>query len=310
MEARRKSIIRRWETQVGIGVAVACFSVMGVFIGLKVGGGEKADAPASASQAKDVQHSQGAADVESALRAEKASGVELVVWDERRPLGIPDLGEPGAEMLDPQLELFREQGGYVETEGGLAQLHAPAGETAGGVSETENLSSPHPFVGALPGALPEKSPAIELSSKDVTAAAGAMVAAAEKAAVAYPRVHTVKSSDTLMGIAKEHYGDVSKWTLIFDANGLSDKDVLFVGQKLTVPSPDHKVKQQAVVKKASLSRGGSPGAAHRVQSGDTLQKLAKIYYNDESKWKMIQNANKGSLSGRETLNPGEILVIP
>lgn len=315
MTTERKSIIRRWETQVGIGIAVACFSVMGVFIGLKVGEGNKTDAPASMLQAKKAQPSQKApGSVETVLLTEEASDAEAVMRAEERSLGMPDLDVSKERVLDPQVEFRYEQDVSVGTEGTVAQAQTP-GKTAEGILE-ESSAMQHLMRG-LPGEVLENPPVTASSSEGTgmvksAAAGGAPEKSADKApAVAYPKVHTVKSSDTLTSIAKEHYGDGSKWMLIFNANGLSNKDVLFVGQKLTIPSPELKVKQQQpVVKKASLSRSSSPGVAHRAQGGDTLQSLAKVYYNDESKWKIIYDANKRSLSGRETVKPGEILIIP
>lgn len=309
MATGRKSIIRRWETQVGIGIAVACFSVMGVFIGLKVGEDKKTDVPANVVQIKKVPHSQGAAGVESVAQAKEVSRVETVVKAEEQPVGIPDLDELNTKTFDPRSEFRYGQGESTEAGSELVQASVPPGTMGRALG---NPPMPHPFSMGLPGEALEEPPAIESSSEDMVAVTGAAAgsAAEEKAAATYPKSHTVKPSDTLMGVAKEHYGDVSKWMLIFDANGLSNKDMLFVGQKLTIPSPEYKVKQQPVVKKASLRGSGSPGVAHRVQSGDTLRSLAKVYYNDESKWKIIYNANKGSLSGRETVKPGEILIIP
>lgn len=304
MITERKSIIRRWETQVGIGIAVACFSVMGVFIGLKVGEGKKTDAPAGVPQAKKAQFSQKAPSVETVLRAEEVSETE------ERPLGTPDLDVSKEKVLDPQVEFRYEQDVSVGTEGIVAQAQTP-GKTVEGMLE-ESSTVQHLMRG-LPGKVLENPPATESSSEYTGMVKSAVAGGAleKSSAGTYPKVHTVKSSDTLTSIAKEHYGDGSKWMLIFDANGLSNKDVLFVGQKLAIPSPELKIKQQQpVVKKASLSRSSSPGMAHRVQGGDTLQSLAKMYYNDESKWKMIYDANKRSLSGRETVKPGEILIIP
>jgi nucleoid-associated protein YgaU len=51
------------------------------------------------------------------------------------------------------------------------------------------------------------------------------------------RSYTVKSGDTLSGIAKAHYGDASKYNRIFEANRgvLSDPDKIKPGQVLNIP---------------------------------------------------------------------------
>lgn len=47
--------------------------------------------------------------------------------------------------------------------------------------------------------------------------------------------YTVKSGDTLSGIATKFYGDSSKWTLIAQANGIKDPTKLKIGQVLQIP---------------------------------------------------------------------------
>ena len=51
--------------------------------------------------------------------------------------------------------------------------------------------------------------------------------------------HTVKSGDTLSGIAKKLLGSANRYTEIFNANKdqLSDPDKIKVGQKLVIPKP-------------------------------------------------------------------------
>lgn len=51
------------------------------------------------------------------------------------------------------------------------------------------------------------------------------------------RMYTVKSGDTLSGIARELYGDASKYPLIFEANQpmLTDPNKIYPGQVLRIP---------------------------------------------------------------------------
>lgn len=53
--------------------------------------------------------------------------------------------------------------------------------------------------------------------------------------------HTVKSGDTLSKIAKEHYGNASKYPVIFEANKpmLKDPDKIYPGQVLRIPALDN-----------------------------------------------------------------------
>lgn len=52
-----------------------------------------------------------------------------------------------------------------------------------------------------------------------------------------PRVHLVKSGDTLSKIAKKYYGDAGKYMKIFEANRdkLKDPDKIFPDQELVIP---------------------------------------------------------------------------
>lgn len=49
---------------------------------------------------------------------------------------------------------------------------------------------------------------------------------------------------------------------------------------------------------------------HTVKSGDTLGKIAKMYYDDSSKYMAIFNANTNILKNPDLIHPGQELVIP
>jgi nucleoid-associated protein YgaU len=52
--------------------------------------------------------------------------------------------------------------------------------------------------------------------------------------------YTVQRGDTLSKIAREHYGNASKYPVIFEANQpmLKDPDKIYPGQKLRIPPPE------------------------------------------------------------------------
>lgn len=64
----------------------------------------------------------------------------------------------------------------------------------------------------------------------------------------------------------------------------------------------------------SMDAGYEPapgsGRTHVVAKGDTLFKLARQYYNDQSKWRDIYNANRSILSDPNRLKVGQELVLP
>lgn len=49
---------------------------------------------------------------------------------------------------------------------------------------------------------------------------------------------------------------------------------------------------------------------HVVQRGDTLYSLARRYYNDQTRWRTIWEANQGTLRNKDQLPVGTRLVIP
>ncbi len=52
------------------------------------------------------------------------------------------------------------------------------------------------------------------------------------------------------------------------------------------------------------------GKIHVVQKGDTLFKLARQYYNDQSQWKRIYEANRNQIPNKDVLRVGQKLIIP
>ncbi len=52
------------------------------------------------------------------------------------------------------------------------------------------------------------------------------------------------------------------------------------------------------------------GRIHVVQRGDTLFKLARQYYNDQTQWKRIYEANRSQIPNKDVLKVGQKLVIP
>ena len=63
------------------------------------------------------------------------------------------------------------------------------------------------------------------------------------APVSSMKTYTVKSGDTLSGIAREYLGDAKEYTRIFEANRdqLSDPDKIKPGQVLKIPAMDRQL---------------------------------------------------------------------
>ncbi|MEK7730656.1 MAG: LysM peptidoglycan-binding domain-containing protein [Planctomycetota bacterium] len=57
--------------------------------------------------------------------------------------------------------------------------------------------------------------------------------------------------------------------------------------------------------------GGTTGSRyHTVQKKETLYALARQYYNDQSRWKDIYEANRAELGDPNRIRVGQRLVIP
>jgi LysM repeat protein len=88
---------------------------------------------------------------------------------------------------------------------------------------------------------PPSPPAKEAPTPEVVSAAveePARAAESEPAPAPPPppqRTYTVVSGDTLWAISERFYGDGSKYQLIADASGISNPDLIYPGQVLTIP---------------------------------------------------------------------------
>lgn len=52
------------------------------------------------------------------------------------------------------------------------------------------------------------------------------------------------------------------------------------------------------------------GQYHTVAKKDTLYRLARMYYNDEARWKDIYDANRTEISNPDNIYVGQRLLIP
>lgn len=94
-----------------------------------------------------------------------------------------------------------------------------AGDGAAWSTKTETDAPPPPEPEAAPAAAAEAAPAAETYHEPEPAA----------------RTYTVESGDTLWAISERFYGDGSKYQIIADASGISNPDLIFPGQVLTIP---------------------------------------------------------------------------
>ncbi len=102
--------------------------------------------------------------------------------------------------------------------------------------------------------------------------------------------YTIKDDDSLWTIAEDWFGDASRWNLIAKANPLIDPDRLKLGQVIRLPATD------SVRRPVKRSPKRPVGAnVYTVKSGDSLARIARIHYGDESKWSYIYEANRSTI---------------
>lgn len=113
-------------------------------------------------------------------------------------------------------------------------------------------------------------------------------------AFAQSRVHVVQRGDTLYSIARRYGTTVQA---IMSANGLSNRNFIWVGQRLTIPGTSGG---------GSSSGGGTAtGGAYVVRRGDTLYSIARRYGTSVQ---AIMNAN--GLRNGNFIWVGQRLTIP
>lgn len=118
--------------------------------------------------------------------------------------------------------------------------------------------------------------------------------------------YTIKSGDTLWGIAKKLYGSGEYWQKIFrdNADVIKNPDKIRVGQVLTI------YLNQGVVTSADTETGNTEGKTYVVETGDTLWKIAQKIYGAGRHWRKIYQMNQESLKDPGRIYAGQVLLLP
>jgi nucleoid-associated protein YgaU len=183
---------------------------------------------------------------------------------------------------------------------------------AAGAAAATNANSTRPVTPVTP--VTPTGSGVAGSSTTGTSSGGAVVppvkvVAAPAAPAAGTTQYTIKSGDTLEGIARAQMGDGQKWQLIAAANPGLDPKALKIGQKITIPASTATASKD----KAPAPAGSSTAApnTYTVQKGDTLIELSRKFYGNDAEWKRILEANATTLKGdAKAIAPGMKLVIP
>lgn len=129
--------------------------------------------------------------------------------------------------------------------------------------------------------------------------------------------YIVQPDDSMWMIAKRWFGDPNRWREIARGNPDVNPDRLRVGQRLQLPAHDDAggvgLNQPASIKPARVTTSAPAGPAryYTVESGDTLSTIADQYYDSETRWHEIYEANRTAIGGNpDRLKVGMRLRIP
>jgi len=132
-------------------------------------------------------------------------------------------------------------------------------------------------------------------------------------------VHILQPDETISTLADKYYGDYRKFHLIAEYNELEDATKVTVGQELKIPVIEG---MPIIADRASIqTESGEPAESmpgeiitvkgfiiHKVQSEETLSKLAQKYYGDLTKYQVIAKFN--DLEEGVPVRVGQELKIP
>lgn len=120
------------------------------------------------------------------------------------------------------------------------------------------------------------------------------------------RLHVVSAGETLGAIAQEKLGSARRWPEIVKLNPGLEPASLRVGARLVLPADAAPAAEGARKAEAPASAAAAKGAApagrsYRVQSGDSLWRIAERELGDGDRWREIAALNP-------RMNPDRVLV--
>jgi nucleoid-associated protein YgaU len=135
------------------------------------------------------------------------------------------------------------------------------------------------------------------------------------------RNYVVKSGETLISIARAHYGNSRHYLHIMKANPNVDPESMKPGTRLvlpdlsSLPAPRTGTGGTAFQAAAEGANAGlrpvDPKMEYRIQSGDSLARISQRLYGTETKVDALYNANRDTIGpDREKLKLGTVLRLP
>ncbi len=129
-----------------------------------------------------------------------------------------------------------------------------------------------------------------------------------------PRSYTVKAGDTLGKIAASQLGDAARYTEIAALNGISNPNLIDVGQQLRLPSAGASTDVLQPQNDAPTNETGKPVEAaggaqsYTVRAGDTLAIIAVRVLGDASRFMEIATFN--GIANPNLISVGQVLKVP
>jgi LysM repeat protein len=174
----------------------------------------------------------------------------------------------------------------------LAVIASRFNTTPEGIVQLNGLKDPNKLALGQQLKIPGKAPSGGTGS---TSTGGTATTGTSGATSTY----TVQAGDTLGKIAARFGTTV---TVLLQLNGLTNPDILAIGQKLKVPGTGGAAPASAGTPKPAT---GGQGRSYVVQKGDTLLSIARRYGLTV---KQLQAAN--NIADPDKIFPGQTLVIP
>lgn len=116
--------------------------------------------------------------------------------------------------------------------------------------------------------------------------------------------YTVEKGDNLWKIAEKKYNDGYAWVKIAKENNLKNVSVLYVGQKLKMPTAE------PVITASTGEQNKISQDEYKVTRNDNLWKIAVRAYGDGYKWTNIYQENKSIIHNPNLLEVGMMIKIP
>lgn len=154
-------------------------------------------------------------------------------------------------------------------------------------------------IAVLPTRTPTPAPSATPGPASATPAPSATLEPSITPTETPPGVYTVQQGDTLVDIAKRYGLDLY---VLMAVNQITDPTLLYVGQELTLPSPEVGL-QSATPLPANLPRGTK--IQHWVLPGETLQSIAAAY---NSTVEAIIEASE--ITDPNKIQAGQYLTVP